>query len=465
MITHIVRSLVEFISNLVTLLDKTVVSGRIRDGEVHVEATGTKYGLAEVAEQLMWVSTALHTSRRDDTQQSQHVPNAYLNSCQMEIRVEATGPSPRMQGSHVGTVNIRVGYETKRLNHEPELSHGSCWHRLFRNCEITVGYPILPRKLEQRGLDIPLDMMADLIRAGRVTQFGLNLVIMGFSSLLYATDYQDGVMMWHLVCNQDGTQISFSDPRVPLVASPIELLPPAKDVGRARHIVGWTNKVQNLTGTRRFQAESPDSKTLTTTIGDIGANYSIKSSKLGPPALDFAMERLQITAGQFITIGTSFIRGYREKPVQVEEKNFPVRLMNIGNRYFVLHDAGMRKTWLVDGLSTVLHLLRCYLAEAAKPNDYSSTFLNPFLKPIGGASSRGAAYNTLVHDANLKLSIHGTKGTLSASGLLQQLREPRRMRGVGFYPFKAVQRPFYTSLSKYVVITRIGERTEALEAG
>lgn len=255
MIIIILKSLAETLPNLVTLVDKTIVSGSIRDGKVHVKVTGTKYGLAEVAEQLMWVSTALHTSRRDDTQQPDHAPNAYLNSCQMEIRVGAAGPSLRVQGSHVGTVNIEVGYQTKPLDHDLELSHGSCWHRLFRNCEITAGYSIPPRKLEQPGLDIPLDMMADLIRADRVTQFGPNLVVMGFSSLLYATDYQDGVISWHLVCNQDGTQVSFSDPRVPLVASPKELLPSPKDVGRARHIVGWANKVQNLTGTRKFQAK------------------------------------------------------------------------------------------------------------------------------------------------------------------------------------------------------------------
>jgi hypothetical protein len=83
----------------------------------------------------------------------------------------------------------------KPLDHEPGLSNGSCWHKLFRNCEITAGYPIPSRKWEQPGLDIPLNMMADLIRAERVTQFGLNLVIMGFSSLLYATDYQDGVIL------------------------------------------------------------------------------------------------------------------------------------------------------------------------------------------------------------------------------------------------------------------------------
>lgn len=129
------------------------------------------------------------------------------------------------------------------------------------------------------------------------------------------------------------------------------------------------------------------------------------------------MERVQITAGQFITIGTSFIRGYREKPVQIKEKNFSERLRNMGKKYFVLHDSGVRKAWLVDGLSTVLHLLRCYLAEAAKPNDYSSTFLNPFLKPIGGGSGRGAAYQTLVHDANLELRIHGTKAMHKSSGL------------------------------------------------
>lgn len=244
----------ERLFKLVTLLDKTVVSGSIREDQVHVKATGTKYGLAEVAEQLMWVSNALHTAKRDDAQQSQRATNVYLNSCQMDIRPGFTDPSLHIPDSHVGTVNVAVKYETKALDREPKLLAGSCWHKLFRTCEITAGYPIPSRQLSQPGLDIPLDMMADLIRAERVTQFGLNLIIMGFSSLLYATGYQNGIMTWHLVRNEDSTQVSFSDHRVPLVASPKELLPSPKDVGQARHIVGWTNSVQNLTGAKIHQA-------------------------------------------------------------------------------------------------------------------------------------------------------------------------------------------------------------------
>lgn len=110
--------------------------------------------------------------------------------------------------------------------------------------EISAGYPIQCRTLKQPGLDISLDTRADLIRAKRVTQFGLNLIIIGFSSLLYATDYRDGIVTWHFSCNEDGTQISFANTRVPLIASPKELLPSPKDVGQARHIVGWTNKVR-----------------------------------------------------------------------------------------------------------------------------------------------------------------------------------------------------------------------------
>lgn len=224
------------------------MSGNIEKGRVHVRATGTKYGLAEVAEQLMWVSTALHTSKRDDLQKTHNATNAYLNSCKMEIRHGINDASLRIPDSHVGTVEVTVKFKTKALDREPQLSTGSCWHRLFRTCEITAGYPIPSRQSKQSGLDISLDMMADLIRSERVTQFGLNLVIMGFSSLLYATDYQDGIMTWHLVCNEDGTQISYADHRVPLIALPEEVLASPKDVGLARHIVGWTNKVQNFTG-------------------------------------------------------------------------------------------------------------------------------------------------------------------------------------------------------------------------
>lgn len=212
-------------------------------------ATGTKYGLAEVTEQLFWVSAALQTPTFD--------PGLSLNVAK---------PSPKVIGSidgsfrpplrpggleveHVGTVSCAVTFESEHPSSELEHYTGDCWQQLFRHCAVVKGYPVLSRSSQNPGLEIPFDMMAALASAERIALFGDNLIVKGHSTLLFPTLLDDGCIFWHLICNDDGSRISFADQRIPLTAelgSSGHLQP--DDVYHARHIVGWATNVDQNTG-------------------------------------------------------------------------------------------------------------------------------------------------------------------------------------------------------------------------
>ena len=210
------------------------------------EILGTKYGIADAVEQLLWVSTALSIST--DTSK---VSLKYAELEHDLLRATET-PKTHIKTSHkpyhVGTAHIVVAYKTKPLDHNLKHNEGQCWYQLFQHCTIVDGYPIPSRPAQQPGLEISLDMMAMLACADRVTPFGNDLIIKGFSTLLYATGYRDQCMIWHLIYNDNDRRISFSDKHIPPRSHDSALSPKLQDIFTMRHIVGWAGIIQSNAG-------------------------------------------------------------------------------------------------------------------------------------------------------------------------------------------------------------------------
>jgi hypothetical protein len=221
---------------------------------VYFEATGTKYGLAEVVEQLFWISTALQTPTDE--------PGVSLNSADASATVSIHNNFQRRQetgqvfAQHVGAVHCKVGFQSHRQQTQP--TRGNCWHNLFRHCAIVSGYPIPPRPSQRLGLDIPLDMMAALADADRMTTICGNLVLKGFSTLLFPTHIEDKTMFWHLIYNEDGSRVSFTDPRIiitPEMESVMRRLRP-EDANDSQHVIGWSAELKNNVGMYKSRSEN-----------------------------------------------------------------------------------------------------------------------------------------------------------------------------------------------------------------
>jgi hypothetical protein len=106
-------------------------------------------------------------------------------------------------------------------------------------------------------------MMAGLACAERVTPFCGNLILKGFSTLLYPTHLEDKTIFWHAICNEDGSRVSFADPRVSLSPDMVPVMMDLRpeDVNQARHIVGWAAEVKNKVGKYALEQGISDSRT------------------------------------------------------------------------------------------------------------------------------------------------------------------------------------------------------------
>lgn len=376
-------------THICTLPDNTRISACLLNGSAFFEATGTKYGLAEVTEMLLWVSTAMQTPKK--------APGISLSSAditgEFHIGEAPVGPNTAdlQTERHVGTAYVYATYKTRSTDQATPFleSQGQCWHDLFRFCTIVEGYPIPSRPSKQPGLEIPLDMLASLTRAERITLYDDNLIMKGFSTLLYAAKFLEDCVFWHLIYNEDGSRVSFADERIPLsdAASKLDLEAAYKS---ARHIVGWSAKVETRTGA-------------------VDANYNIDYSRLKAPSPGFALSQVTITAGiPYAPIGAAFVRGVAEKPVHIKEESYRLELEDIGERFVVLFDVEDRRGWLVDGLSALYHLIRYRLNYQASRKDFSQGNLSKpeDLKPVGGNSPRDIAFNTLRDPDNMRVRLH-----------------------------------------------------------
>lgn len=163
-------------------------------------------------------------------------------------------PIDRMsQPRWLGKVNFRAVYTPNPVPEGYGSAEGDCWMELFPSCPVTIGYPIPSRSPQRPGLEIPVDIMAALIGADRITTFGHDLIIKGYSDLFYATENHGDCIMWHLISNKydpeaGRVRISFADGRIPQSTDQRLAQLQLDDVLRRRHIIGWTNMVKSNAG-------------------------------------------------------------------------------------------------------------------------------------------------------------------------------------------------------------------------
>jgi hypothetical protein len=204
---------------------------------VYVEASGSRSSITEVGEQLAWLGAALSCSPYDD-----------LANCRPYIDDSDWNLEEQFELKHGGihgepnALTIDFTFDQDELG--DETLEGQCWHNLFRNPVLVPGFPILRRSHHQHGLEMPLNMMAGLVGAVRAHIFNSAVVIKGFSTMMVPTYQADGLLVWHVFFNPDGSHISYLG----------HDLMPVQGVGLShlqtlRHVVGWCSRAISCAGT------------------------------------------------------------------------------------------------------------------------------------------------------------------------------------------------------------------------
>lgn len=224
------------------LSDGTKLTAWVHESGLVIEANGTSSSIAETGEQLAWLGAALRSSPFESGL-------AFSTPNMRCTKVEASDSlwlEPRKSDNPDGF--CRIHFEIDGGKEYDRQSEGQCWHNIFRNPVVAKGYPISKRPERNTGIEMSLSIMAALAQARRITTFGGKLFIKGFNTMLVPTRCVNDMVIWHMVFNNDGSNISYEDPRV----SKIQGLYPRGisvfNLETARHVLGWCSNAENYTG-------------------------------------------------------------------------------------------------------------------------------------------------------------------------------------------------------------------------
>ncbi|KAI1374831.1 hypothetical protein F4677DRAFT_461263 [Hypoxylon crocopeplum] len=363
------------------LFDHTQLLAKISPGGsiYTVSMRGNALSIVEVIGQLVWLNTSMSSLALNKGIVCQYP------SC--EVFTQPLVPPT--------TDTFRICWPTcaaLEVVHTPagRASAGDCWTNLFNNPILVKGYPI-PRRLDRESeLEISLVMIANLANAKKISIFSGRILIKGYSTVLVPTKQHQNFVFWHIVFNEDGSHLSYSDSRVKELFKEYPKDLTIGDLETARHILGWCATVKNRAGTH-------------------DANYDIGWSRLKRPGPGCAFEKITIAGGMFVTGSVSAAIGKKDKAVHIKSRDdYTMRLKWIAKKFVVLYDVQERRAWLVDGASALLHLVRASLKHDSS-DPFRSLFLydEPALQEAPQPhTGKTASISVLANNENMKLPLY-----------------------------------------------------------
>ena len=192
-----------------------------------MSSTGSFAEIVELGEVLSWLGAACRNAQSKDAVQHctpslSAYPSKYSNLC-------------------------RIRYSFADLEADDGLANDSQgWRQIFRNPTIARGYPIAKSENNEPGLEMPLELAADLGQALYATTFKGILLLKGVCSALVPTKKTDNSVIWHYVLDHNLAYLAYNQA--------LEIWDKTSSIDSAclktlRHYVGWTKQSESPVGT------------------------------------------------------------------------------------------------------------------------------------------------------------------------------------------------------------------------
>jgi hypothetical protein len=143
--------------------------------------------------------------------------------------------------------------------------------------------------------------------------------------------------------------------------------------------------------------------------GAADATYTIGRSGLKRSQAG-VLGNVQVFGGHIVTGSFPFGIGQKDIPVRLSRGGYIARLKWISKKYVVLWDEDDKRGWLVNGTSTLLHLLRASLEHDLTDNFKSVFQFEPAkMQEASALHTAGSAIEVLINPSNKNLAIYTEK--------------------------------------------------------
>ncbi|KAF2676053.1 hypothetical protein K458DRAFT_492684 [Lentithecium fluviatile CBS 122367] len=377
-----------------------------------INARGTIDAVAEIGQQLSWMGAALRSLQNN-------TGLAYCSPLRPTVFIRRTDGAVDFSST---TAKCYIDFLTEDTQEPTTPLSGQCWQALFRGAVIAKGFPVRKRREKGIGMEIPLNILAGLSRASRVHEFSGHIFLKAFSALLVLTKITTDVIVWHLLYNQNGEHLPYTNYRVKAVMDGAPQSVYFQSVQSARHVVGWCPKVSCLAGLP-------------------GTSDHVDRCELPHTQQGCVLEKVVISGGQFITAGASFVLGKKDNPVYLRPRDdYFEQLIWMSKKFVIFHDTEDRRAWMVDGASALLHLVRASLKHN-QDDDFRHLFMfdpTQLTEAPSESSARKAAIDVLANYKNLDVKLRlkavetSEEETTRADGAVELVTKRKKT----YYTFK-----------------------------
>ncbi|CAG9982607.1 unnamed protein product [Clonostachys byssicola] len=358
-----------------TYPDGTTLDARLHDSTFTAQVTGVADSIAEIGEQIAWISASLRTS---------HLSSGLLYCTPIISRVCVNLLDLQTQQSKSRlNVTFDINIRSVEVSRLMKLDDGQCWHNMFLNPVVVKGYPVRRKAEKNSGVEMTLDIMAGLARTNVVDEFKGTTFIKGFSTLLVPTQKVKETILWHLVYNEDGTRISFNDHNLPHVERVSSL-----ELTHSRHVVGWCSEARFFPGSDQ-------------------CNYTIGTSGLPKPHQGCALANLFVSPGRCIVSNALYSLGKKDTPVHVARNGYIPKLQWLSTKLVLVWDEQDKRGWLINGTSALLYLVRSSLEHNSRDKFRSAfIFKKEDLKESPYPYTADSANDVLINEENCALKLY-----------------------------------------------------------
>lgn len=306
------------------IVPKVQLKFNISDGRLVVGATGPVSDLCDVVEILSWMSTTM-SSPSNDTESSR----AYHAVPFIEALQSMSG-------------RLKISLSSSLIPVSKAEEGENCWLKLVHGAiNIATDFPI-PSRQRERGVEIPISIIADWFGIQHVVDFDGGIVMKGPTAMLMPTGRRDDIIQWHLVTTgHERRRLTYQNgvnqctQRAKLADVDFETIK-----ANRRMIVGWVEEAYS---------------TITTAEADCS---QIKPSGARQPNLRVSITEAVIGISDVFTAQVKAKLGRRctgyyspAEPTYREVLNFAA------DEKVVLYDVGKKTGWLLDAETVLLHIM------------------------------------------------------------------------------------------------------------
>lgn len=120
-----------------------------------------------------------------------------------------------------------------------------CWHSLIGDFVVATGFPIPERSYDDKGLQIPVEIMAALSGVSIAVDLGSGFFLKGETAALIPVERRNDCVQWHLI-HRGGELLDYENLEAQGIISVPRSVLGGEAINLTTAFLGWTPHVMNL---------------------------------------------------------------------------------------------------------------------------------------------------------------------------------------------------------------------------